>query len=39
MLTGRVGPQFEYGSQYVGGAVQTFVYQPWLDNSLIMPDW
>ncbi len=39
ILTGKVGPQLDYGSQYVGGAVQTYIYKPWEDNSLMMPDW
>ena len=39
MLTGKVGPQLTYGTQYVGGANQIFVYRPWENNSLVMPDW
>jgi len=39
MITGKVGPQLQMGPQYTGGAVQTYIYKPWEDNSLIMPDW
>ena len=39
ILTGKVGPQLDFGPQYVGGAVQTYIYKPWEDNSLMMPDW
>lgn len=39
ILTGKVGSQLDFGPQYVGGAVQTYIYKPWENNSLIMPDW
>ena len=29
ILTGKVGPQLDFGPQYVGGAVQTYIYKPW----------
>ena len=39
ILTGKVGPQLDFGPQYVGGAVQTYIYKPWENNSLIIPGW
>jgi hypothetical protein len=36
-LTGQIGPQFIFGTQYVGGAIQHFVLQPWKYGSLIKP--
>ncbi|MFP1779985.1 RHS repeat domain-containing protein, partial [Lonsdalea quercina] len=35
MIRGRAAPQFEYGSQYSGGAEQIFVLQPWKYGSLL----
>ncbi|WP_230545023.1 hypothetical protein, partial [Yersinia pseudotuberculosis] len=34
IIRGRAAPQFEYGSQYSGGADQIFVLQPWKYGSL-----
>ena len=34
-LRGRVAPQLDQGSQYIGGNTQIFVDRPWIFNSLI----
>ena len=36
-LTGKIGAQFSYGPQYVGGAVQHFVLEPWKYGTLLKP--
>ncbi len=36
-LSGQVGPQLQFGSQYVGGANQMFVLQPWKYGTLLKP--
>ena len=33
IITGHAAPQYQYGSQYIGGAKQTWVFNPW-DNLL-----
>ncbi|MBN3066304.1 hypothetical protein H5A21_20060 [Pectobacterium aquaticum] len=35
ILRGKAAPQFEYGSQFSGGAEQIFVLQPWKYGSLL----
>lgn len=35
VLRGRVGPQLGEGAQYVGGADQMFVLEPWKYGSLL----
>ncbi len=36
-LRGRVGPQLQYGPQYIGGGDQIFIYKPWATKGLIDP--
>ena len=36
-LTGKIGAQLSYGPQYVGGAVQHFVLEPWKYGTLLKP--
>lgn len=35
MIIGKVAPQLEQGDQYVGGAEQIFVLEPWKYGSLL----
>ena len=34
MITGKVAPQLGFGEQYIGGANQIFVLEPWKYGSL-----
>jgi hypothetical protein len=36
-ISGKVGPQLQFGSQYIGGANQIFVLEPWKYGTLLKP--
>jgi hypothetical protein len=37
MIKGQVGPQLQFGSQFTGGASQTFILEPWKYGTLLKP--